>query len=37
MNGYIKCTDCGLDITSDTTVCPYCAKIFKAKNKNRVI
>jgi len=29
MNGYEKCSDCGLDIPVEAEVCPYCGKKFE--------
>lgn len=35
MNGYGKCPDCGLDISIDSKICPYCGKEFEAKNRKK--
>ncbi|MCK4348460.1 MAG: zinc-ribbon domain-containing protein [Thermoplasmatales archaeon] len=29
MKRYRKCPDCGLDILTDSKVCPYCGKKFE--------
>jgi len=29
MKRYRKCPDCGLDIPTDSKVCPYCGKKFE--------